>query len=50
MLKAGLPIDSVDYKNQNALEYALDTNQVNHQTFYKLLELFLDYGLDIIKK
>ena len=50
MLKAGLPIQSVDYKNQNPLEYALDTNQVDHQTFYRLLELFLDAGLDIMKK
>ena len=50
MLKAGLPIQSVDYKNQNPLEYALDTIQVDHQTFYKLLELFLDAGLDITKK
>ena len=50
MLKAGLPIQSVDYKNQNPLEYALDTNQVNYKTFYRLLELFLDAGLDILKK
>ena len=50
MLQAGIPIQSVDYKNQTPLEYALDTNQVSHQTFYRILELFLDAELDIMKK
>ena len=49
MVKAGIPINSGDYKNQSPLEYALDTKQVSHQTFKRLLELSIDNGLDLTK-